>query len=169
MKINHHGQIQLSLVGPDIANVSGPFLIWTVCSEVSIQPIWRDIELVVGIGCCVRFWARTNGAFRGSLLTGSNDLNAILAHQTANTTMTDSKADLFQFLRHPWATITAKAVMVLFSNVSQQDHVLPLSIAHRTSTPRSVSSRCNTQNMAQAIYRNMFSVFFGETPHWGLS
>ena len=47
MQIQDDGQIQPTLAGPDIANVSSPLLVWRISGEVSIQQVRCNVELVV--------------------------------------------------------------------------------------------------------------------------
>lgn len=49
MQVQDHSKIQPTFARPDIADVSCPFLIWFVCSEVSIQQVRSDVELVIAI------------------------------------------------------------------------------------------------------------------------
>ena len=106
MQIDHHGQIEPTLTGPDIADVSSPLLVWPVSCKVSVKPIWRDIELLIAIGRCLIF-------------AGSDNAQTVLAHQTANTSMSNRQTDLLEFLGHPRTTVTAETMMVLLSNVGQ--------------------------------------------------
>ena len=49
---------------------------------------------------------------RGFVCVGSDQLNAIITHQSAHAAVTYKQANLLQFLHHPWSAITAKAEMV---------------------------------------------------------
>ena len=50
MQVKDHSKIQPSLTRPDIADVTGPFLIRLLSREVPIQQVRRDIELVIAVG-----------------------------------------------------------------------------------------------------------------------
>jgi len=107
MQINHHCQIQPALAGPDVTDVTGPFPVRGIGHEVTIQQIGCDVEAVIAVGCCLVF-------------AGSDHFEAILAHQTAHTTMANAQTGLFQLLRHTWPAVASKAQVMLFSYVSQQ-------------------------------------------------
>lgn len=50
MQVEDHSQIQPALAGPDIADVARPFPIGSICREVTVQQVRRDIEPVVAVG-----------------------------------------------------------------------------------------------------------------------
>jgi hypothetical protein len=62
---------------------------------LTAQQIWRDVELVITVG-------------RGLMFARSDHKYTVLAHQTANSAVTDIKANLFELLSHAWPTIAAK-------------------------------------------------------------
>jgi hypothetical protein len=49
MQIQDHGKIEPAFAGPDIGNVTSPFLVWSICVEVTIQQVGRDVELMIAI------------------------------------------------------------------------------------------------------------------------
>ncbi len=116
----HDCEIQPTLGRPDIADVTSPFLVRGFRHKVAIQHIGRDVEAVVAICRCLVF-------------TGSDHSEAVLAHQTADTAVTNIQADLLQFFRHAGTSIAAKAQTMLLANVSQQNKIIPLALANTKS------------------------------------
>ena len=49
MQVQDHRQVQPAFTGPDIADVTCLFLVWRFRHEVTIQQVWRDVELVIAI------------------------------------------------------------------------------------------------------------------------
>ena len=49
MQIEDHGEIKPSLACPDIADITGPFLVGRVGGEVTIQQVRRNVELVIAV------------------------------------------------------------------------------------------------------------------------
>ena len=97
-----------TLLGPNIAGVTGPFLVGRVGGEVTIQQVRRDVELVIAV--C------------GDLVfTGSDDGYTILAHQTPHTAVTNVQADLLQLFRHPWPAVAAQTEVRLFLDMRQRN------------------------------------------------
>ena len=72
MQVQDHCKIKQTLLGQNIADVTGPFLVRRVGGEVTIQQVRRNVELVIAV--C------------GDLVfTGSDDRYTILAQQSAPT------------------------------------------------------------------------------------
>lgn len=82
MQVQDHSQIQPALTGPDVADVTGPFLVWLIRCEVTIQQVRRNVELVIAVD-------------RDLMLTRTHHRDAVLTHQPANTAVPDVQADLF--------------------------------------------------------------------------
>lgn len=81
------GQIDQPLPFPDIGDVARPLLVRLARREAMRQEIRRDVERMVAIG--------------GSLeLPTADDLDAVLAHQTADPTQADAKDQFVQLLGH---------------------------------------------------------------------
>ena len=72
MQVQYNSQVQPSLAGPNVADITSPLLVGRISVEVAIQQVWRDIELMIAVGCCLVF-------------AGSDDGYAVLAHQPADT------------------------------------------------------------------------------------
>ena len=49
MQVQYHGEIQPAFGRPDIADVTGPFLVWLICNEVSVQQVGRNVERVIAV------------------------------------------------------------------------------------------------------------------------
>jgi hypothetical protein len=81
--------------------------------KVPIKQVWRNVELVIAV-CRDLMFARSDHRY------------TVLAHQTANTTVADIQADIFQILSHAWPTIAAKAETRLFFDVGQRHHIRSL-------------------------------------------
>ena len=160
-------------MGPNIADVTGPFLVRRVGGEVTIQQVRRNVELVIAV--C------------GDLVfTGSDDGYTILAHQSANPAMSDVQADFLQLFRHPWPAVAAQAETRLFLDMRQRHQIGPLPATGRSAAERPQSSRANADDIAKTIGWKVGPVFFdkpklhcfrpaknwvafiGETPHRGL-
>ena len=82
VQIQDHGQIQPAFAHPNIADVTGTFLIRLFSREVPIQQVRHNVELVIAVG-------------RDLMLTCSHNRDAVLTHQPANTAVQDVQADLF--------------------------------------------------------------------------
>ena len=95
MQIEDDSQIQPAFPGPGIADVTGPFLVSAISSEVPVQQVRRDIETVIAVG-------------RGLELLVSLHLNAILLHQATNAAMPDIKTEFLQFFRHSGPSVAAQ-------------------------------------------------------------
>ena len=102
------------------------------------------------LGAMVKRWLLSVVALYLRVLTHSK---AILAHQTADAPVTDLQADLLQLFGHARPAVTAKTQTMLLANMSQQNQVIALTLTDRPSAPGTVSTRCNTQDPAQAINR----------------
>ena len=70
LKIRDYGEIEPTLSRPDIADVSCLFLVWRICSKVTIEQVRRHIELVVSVS-------------RHFVSVGFHYGYAVLAHQSA--------------------------------------------------------------------------------------
>ncbi len=135
MQIEHDGEVDPALAGPDIADIAGPFLVWTIRMKVAVQQVRRDIEGMVAIG-------------RYLVFPGPNDLDAVLAHQTANTAMPDIEAQLLQLLGHPGAAVAAQAQAMLIADMGQQHHVGALASRRRALPPGPQSAIRHAQHSA---------------------
>ena len=116
MQINHHCQVQSALSCPDIGDVTCPLLIWLISMEVPVQPVWRNVEVVIAVGGRLVF-------------TGSDDTKAVQTHQTAHATVTNPQTYFLQLLSHSWPPIAAEAQVMLFPDMGQQHHVVTLTLA----------------------------------------
>jgi len=119
MQVQNHGQIQPTFARPDITDINNPFLVGPIRCKVAVQQVRRDVELVIAVRSYLVF-ARSDHRY------------TVLAHQPANTPMTDFQPQFFEFLRHPGPPIAAQRQAMLFSDMSQQHHILTLALADRT-------------------------------------
>ena len=78
IQVQHYCDIQPAFSGPDIGEVSNPFLVRFVCIERTVQHIWRDDGACPGI-----FW---------QLATTWTRPQCLQAHQTFDTVQAASKA-----------------------------------------------------------------------------
>ena len=143
MQVDHHRQIQPALSCPDVSDITRPLHVRLVGMEVPAQPVRCNVEVVIAVGGRVRLWARTNGAFKGSLFAGSDNANTVVTHQTAHTAMPNHRANLFQLLSHSWAAIAAQTQMMLFADMGQQHHVVTMALTDWTVTPSPEATRCD--------------------------
>lgn len=67
MQIHDHSKIQPPFARPNISDVTSPFFVGLIRREVTIQQVWRNVELVIAV--C-----------RGLVFAGSNHGYAVLAH-----------------------------------------------------------------------------------------
>ena len=49
VQVQDHRQIEPALPGPDVADVSCPFLIGLIGSEIALKQVWGDIERVIAV------------------------------------------------------------------------------------------------------------------------
>ena len=49
MQVQYYSEIQPAFARPNISDVTGPFLVWVIRREVTIQQVRRDVELVIAI------------------------------------------------------------------------------------------------------------------------
>jgi len=49
VQTQNHSKIQPALTRPDIADVTGPLLVWRISFEVTIRQVRRDIEFVIAV------------------------------------------------------------------------------------------------------------------------
>ena len=114
-KVNDHGQIDPTLPRPDIGDVARPLLVRPARGKVLLQEIRRDVEGVVAVG----------GALE---LPAADDLDAVLAHQSAHTALADADAQLIQLLGHARPAVAAQAQPVLIADMGEKHHVTPLAM-----------------------------------------
>lgn len=135
-KVNDHSQINPPLPRPDIGDVACPLLVRPPRIEVLPQEIGRDVEPVVTVG--------------GSLeLPATDDLDTVLAHQTAHPALADTDAQLVQLLGHPWPAIAAQAQPVLIADMGEEHPVTPLAMRRGPVLPGMKPTLRNAHQAAQ--------------------
>ena len=135
-KVNDHGKVNPTLPHPDIGDVTSPLLVRPARGEVLLLEVWRDVERMVAIG-------------RALELPAADDLNAVLAHQTADPALADADAQLVQLLGHPWPAIAAKAQAVLIADMGEEHHVTPLAMRRGPVPPSMEPAFRNAHQAAQ--------------------
>ena len=156
MQIQDHSKIEPAFAGPDIGNVTSPFLVWSICCKVPIQQVGRDVKFVItaplsadcfAIACramvvtlCLRvlmtdmpFWR-----IHCLLIVTCND-----EKESAHATMANIQANLFQVLSHARPAIAAKAQTRLFFDVRQCDQIRPLSLTGKAAAEYLQTARAN--------------------------
>jgi len=150
MQVQDHRKVKPTLLGPSIAYVTGPFLVWRVCGEVTIQQVRRNVELVIAV--C------------GDLVfTGSDDGSTILAPQSANPAMSDVQADFLQLFRHPRPAVAAQAETRLFFDMCQRDAIGSLSAACGAASESTQTTCADTDNIAKPAGRKVGPMFFDKS------
>lgn len=82
-------------------------------------------------------------------LPAADSLDAVLAHQTANTALTDADAQLVQLLSHARPAIAAQAEAVLIADMGEEHHVAPLAMRRGPMLPSMKSALGNAHQAAQ--------------------
>ena len=49
MQVQYYSEIQPAFTCPDIRDVTSPFLVWLIRREVTIQQVWRNVELMIAV------------------------------------------------------------------------------------------------------------------------
>ena len=160
MQIQDHSKIEPAFAGPDIGNVTSPFLVWSICCKVPIQQVGRDVKFVItaplsadcfAIACramvvtlCLRVLMTDMPFWRIHCLAivTCNDEKV-----SAHATMANIQANLFQVLSHARPAIAAKAETRLFLYVGQSHHIRPLPTACRPSAERTQTTRADIHDM----------------------
>jgi len=123
MQVKDHSEIQPILTGPNITDVARPFSIGLVRAEVTIQQVWRDVELVIAICCDLVF-------------SGSNHGYAVLTHQPTHAAVADIQANFFQLFCHPRPALAAQTQTRLLLDMRHRHQIRSLSAAGRATAER---------------------------------
>lgn len=75
----------------------------------------------------------------------------IYPRNAANATMSNRKPKLFQLFSHSRPAVAAKRKTVLFADMCQQYHVIPLTLAHWAASPGPQPTGCYLQNATQNL------------------
>ena len=92
-----HHQIEPTLAGPDIADVTRPFLIGLIGSEIALQQVRRDVERVIAVR-------------RRLEITRSFSDDSILTHQPPDAPVPHVDTNFLQLFGHSWAAVAGGAV-----------------------------------------------------------
>jgi hypothetical protein len=168
MQIQDHGKIQPTFTRPDLADVTGPFLVRLISCEVPAQQVRCDVELMITVrrdlvfaGSHYRYTVLTH-PLPGSCLPANDE------RETPNTSMANVRTDLFQLFGHPWPAIAAQAETGLLFDVRQRHQIRSLSAAGRVAaegrkprelTPTTLHNRfAGKQSMCSSINPNLIAL-----------
>jgi len=143
IKVQNNSQIEPTLTGPDITDINDPFLIAPICQKVTVQQIWRNIELVIAVRRDLVFMPLSGMLRIPCRSKVSDDRYAVLAHQSADTTVADIQTKLLQLFGHSGATVTVQTQPVLFPDMGQQDQILALTSTRRARPPGALLGDAN--------------------------
>ena len=153
MQVQYHSQVQPPLARPNITDIACPLLVGRISVKVTIQQVWRDIELMIAVRCRLVF-------------TSSYDRYAVLTHQPAYAAVPYIQTNFLQIFGHTRPAITAQTETGLFFDMGQRDQIRPLPAAGWTATMRPQTTRADCHNPAHQIDGKCCSVFFNELkPH----
>ena|GEM_PF-5556299 len=76
--------------------------------------------------------------------------------------MAHGQSQLFQFLGHARATITAKRLLELIPDMCKDNQILALAYAHGAGPPDPIAARADIHNLTQTVHRDVTPVFFDE-------
>jgi hypothetical protein len=96
VQLKDHRHIEPALAGPDIADVSCPFLIGLISSEIALQQVRRDVEPVIAVCRRLEFARSFNN-------------NPVLAHQPPDTSVPHIDTNFLQLFGHSRAAVAAQA------------------------------------------------------------
>jgi hypothetical protein len=80
---------------------------------------------------------------------GSEDLDAVLTHQTDYAPVADAQPQFLQVFSHPWASAALQAQAMLFADVGEKDPIISLPLAHWAYPPRTTPPRCELHDTAE--------------------
>jgi hypothetical protein len=101
------------------------------------------------------------------VLTRPDNRYTVLAHQSADTTMTYLQAKLFQLFCHPHSAITVMALRKLISNMRQQNHVCSLILTDRSRAVSSITTGTDIHNLTEPLDGNLILVPFDKLKPYG--
>ncbi len=87
MQVQYHSQVQPPLARPNLTDIACPLLVGRISVEVTIQQVWRNIELMIAVRCRLVF-------------TSSYDRYAVLTHQPAYAAVPYIQTNLLQLFGH---------------------------------------------------------------------
>ena len=106
VKVQDHRQIEPALPGPDVADVTRPFLIGLIGSEIALKQVWGDVERVIAVRRRLEFTCSFND-------------NSILAHQPTDAPVPNVDTNFLQLFGHSRAAVAAQAQARLLLDVGQ--------------------------------------------------
>ena len=135
MQVQYYSEIQPSFARPNISDVTGPFLVWFIRCEVTIQQVWRNVELMIAVRCRL-VCARSNHGY------------AVLTHQPAHAAVADIQANFFQLFCYPWPAIAAQTETRLFLDLRKRNQIRSLPPASWTTAELAQTTRADVHHMA---------------------
>jgi hypothetical protein len=153
----HDGrQMEPSLAGLDVGDVSGPDPVRGRRSKVAIEQIGRDRQVVLAVGGPEPPWPRQDGA------------NTVAAHQPLDATTACPVALGLQFAMDTRAAITFVIVVMDPFDVVQQGEVFGGSAALRARAPGIIAGRRDTEHVAHDPHWIVGAAIFDEAKsHFG--
>lgn len=95
-------------------------------------------------------------------LAAAKDPDAVLAHQSPDTTLADAKTQFVEFFGHAWPAIAAQAAAMLFTDMRQDRHVTPLALRRRPLLPGPEPAVSHPHQAAQTAARQIATVIGNE-------
>jgi hypothetical protein len=100
------------------------------------------------------------------VFTGSDNGYPVLAHQSADTAVTNIQTKLFQLFGHSRSAIAVQTQAMLLPDMGQQNHVFMLTKAGRPVAPGSVATWGDIHNPAKPLGGDAIAVLFNKyEPH----
>jgi len=96
MQVQDHRQMQSPLAGPDVADITRPFLVRSISREVTIQQVRRSVERVIAVRRRLEFSCSFNDEL-------------VLPHQPHDPAVPHIDPNFLQFFSHSRLAIAAKA------------------------------------------------------------
>jgi len=109
-QVQHHGQVQPALVGRDICDVTRPYLIGGTGSEVALQQVRCNRQVVLAVG----------GDHKLPFAPG---LDTVLLHRASHALLAHADTACHQFLPHLGPTVFLLDLGVNGPDVGQQGFV----------------------------------------------
>ncbi len=116
VQVQDHRQIEPALPGPDVADVTRPFLVGLIGSEIALKQVRRDVERVIAVRRRLEF-------------TRSFNDNSVVSYRPPDAPVSHFDPNFLQFFGHARAAIAAQAQARLLLNMGQNHHVHALPAA----------------------------------------
>ena len=130
-----HQTIISTGIRPLVADVTGPFLVWSRGLKVSIQEVGGNVVAVIAVCRALEFMS-------------SDDANIVLPHQPPDPAFTNDDALIPEFISHSLATIGPIITDMFSANMGQKYHVIALTLAGWARRPSVVAAFTDPQDLA---------------------